>query len=216
MPIVQAQVVLPMDSGIPGDAAINTFHFNVEEPLAVPLQTISDAIEDFYMATTVGGAGTLDRIAGFLSSHIGPTAEVKFYNLADPQPRVPVFEDTFPLTIPTGAPLPQEVAFVLSFQGTPQSGQSQARRRGRVYIGPLGFNAQAVAPEGRPPNALRTAVVNAGSRLRAASVADALWTWGIWSRAGLTFTAVNNGWVDDAWDTQRRRGLDPTARTTFS
>jgi hypothetical protein len=40
-------------------------------------------------------------------------------------------------------------------------------------------------------------------------------TWSVWSEANQTASPVRDGWVDDAWDTQRRRGLDSSARTTF-
>ena len=35
---------------------------------------------------------------------------------------------------------------------------------------------------------------------------------GVWSRADARLTAISHVSVDDAWDTQRRRGVDPTAR----
>jgi hypothetical protein len=38
----------------------------------------------------------------------------------------------------------------------------------------------------------------------------------IWSRADAATYAVVAGYVDDAWDTQRRRGLSPTLRTSFT
>ena len=39
---------------------------------------------------------------------------------------------------------------------------------------------------------------------------------GVWSVANNDLVLANDGWVDNSWDTQRRRGLDTTARTTWA
>jgi hypothetical protein len=102
----------------------------------------------------------------------------------------------------------------LSFQGTPLSGTPQSRRRGRIYFGP--FRTSGLNTQGRPAAGLITSLVNAGDALLAASDAAANWQWVIWSPTTGLEVGVANGWVDDEFDTQRRRGRVPTARTTFS
>jgi hypothetical protein len=43
-----------------------------------------------------------------------------------------------------------------------------------------------------------------------------VWTWIVVSEvAGLNDVIVTNGWVDNAFDIQRRRGVTPTSRSTF-
>jgi hypothetical protein len=38
----------------------------------------------------------------------------------------------------------------------------------------------------------------------------------LYSRTSGSSVLIDNGWVDNAPDIQRRRGIDPSARTTFS
>ena len=40
-------------------------------------------------------------------------------------------------------------------------------------------------------------------------------TWVLWSRANNAMFNVVGGWVDNAFDTIRKRGNAPTARTTW-
>jgi hypothetical protein len=46
-----------------------------------------------------------------------------------------------------------------------------------------------------------------------ASVTETTWSLAVYSVADAVAREVTNGWVDNAWDTQRRRGIDATART---
>jgi hypothetical protein len=39
--------------------------------------------------------------------------------------------------------------------------------------------------------------------------------WAIYSPTANLHKTITDIWVDDAWDTQRRRGLAPTTRDTF-
>jgi len=138
----------------------------------------------------------------------------KLYDRADPEPRAPKSMGTFNFTVaPTIGPAPPEVAMCLSFQGTQISGIPQARRRGRVYIGPL--RASTIDGNGRPAVANITQLRNAGEALRVASAAAAAWDWVVWSTVMQEPAPVVNGWVDDEFDTQRRRGRVPTVRTVF-
>jgi len=55
----------------------------------------------------------------------------------------------------------------------------------------------------------------AATYLKGASDAAADWTWVVYSTVDNAMYPVDNGWVDNSWDTQRRRGVKPTARYTF-
>ncbi|MCA1705407.1 MAG: hypothetical protein LC808_19980, partial [Actinobacteria bacterium] len=81
-----------------------------------------------------------------------------------------------------------------------------------VYIGPLGSNAGAITNgDLRPIVGLRNTLVGAATYLRDANNVEA--TWSAYSKlAPLDTGAVIGGWIDDAFDTQRRRGLDPTKK----
>jgi len=138
----------------------------------------------------------------------------KIYDRADPKPRAPLFMGLWAFTLaPTGNPLPTESALCLSFQGPLLSGVPQARRRGRVYLGP--FNVTSLDLVGRPTVAIRNALRNAGEVMRVASAAAGTYKWAVFSSVTGTPTTVTNGWVDDEFDTQRRRGRKPTTRVVF-
>lgn len=194
-------------SGLPEDTTVNTFHFNAGTPGSGDYNDIHDALASFYTgANTVAGA----TLMSFLSPVLSGDYELNLYLLDDPEPRAPVatFTDTFSKGGPDG--LPSEVALCLSFQADPVSGQIQARRRGRIFFGPL--ESGAVDSEGtRPLQQLRDALCEAAERLMTESGADSV-PWVVYSRAGDSFAAVEGGWVDNSFDTQRRRGEAPTNR----
>lgn len=98
----------------------------------------------------------------------------------------------------------------MSYEGEKVSGQKQARRRNRVYLGP--FRGAVLGLDGRPTPTLVTNVKNAGAGLKAASDASVNWEWVVYSNTDKQIMAPKHLWVDDAWDTQRRRGLSPSRR----
>lgn len=138
---VIAQVTLHRDSGLPADVITNSMHFE----------------DDSGFGTSAGidtnGPGLMDRIATFysangttLASTLKGTGTVTLYDWSAPKPRVPAMELPFTFT-PGSNALPGEVALVLSYRAEKVSGQAQARRRGRIYFGPLSLNAM-VQPTG--------------------------------------------------------------------
>jgi hypothetical protein len=115
---------------------------------------------------------------------------------------------------PSGNPLPSEVAICLSMQGPRSAGFPQARRRGRVYIGPL---ADGNNTAGRPTAASSTALANNVLTLK--NTINALpsgASLAVWSGVDSAAVEVTNGWIDNAFDTQRRRGLAWTSRTLWA
>lgn len=217
---VRAQVTLRSGTTVPADNCTNTFHFFSASLSAEDTATsAATQLETFYTAWDQSVlSGTL----------LLPTADLKFYDLSDPEPRVPILEDTMTLTLASGAAYPSEVAICLSFQAERVSGENQARRRGRVYLGPLDADAgEAVGSRVVVTSAARTAIANAADAMATQNpLTDAIWatfsptTAGSppWSEGvlGDAMHAVTNGWIDNAFDTQRRRGTDPTSRTLWS
>lgn len=212
MPVIQAQVVLHTTDGLAENFVTNTLHFFGENDGATA-DLLADAIEDFYDGVT--GAG--NSISEYLSASIVRTTEVhevKFYTVDGGPLGSPYATKEFALT---AAPLavyrlPAEVACCLSFAAAQIGGGIAARRRGRLFIGPLCSDALDGGTS-RPSSSLQTDLLAAGKRLfDAANAAEAEWI--IYSRAGNSTSAVYRGWVDDACDTQRRRGLAPTSRLT--
>ena len=71
---------------------------------------------------------------------------------------------------------------------------------------------------GRLYTAGKTLIAQAGEDLLTASLAAADWHWVVYSTvqpAGQRTADVVNGWVDDAFDIQRRRGLAANSRQVF-
>ena len=193
MSIIRAQTILHTTDAVPENYVTNSWAFQLlstsgSGALLTPL------IKAFY-----------DTVRPYLSQNIAQNGhEIKYSELPGTPPKDPYDLDIFNLTTaPAGGMLPDEVALALSFEGTKAAGLPQARRRGRIFVGPL--NA-AAATQNRPSSAFITAMVTAGTNLKAN-------TLGI--GAG-SFVPTNNGWVDNAFDTQRRRGVLSTSRGVFA
>jgi hypothetical protein len=167
---------------------------------------ITNALKTFYSAFATSYLSNLLATNGH---------EVKYYDLPGVTPNYPVAEQTFNLTaVPAGTPLPSELAVVLSFQGARTPGFPQARRRGRIYLGPLGTGANT---SGRPTAALITAMATQAAAFK--TTIDALASdteWAIWSVANQAPVDITGGWIDNAFDVQRRRGVEETSRTTWT
>lgn len=196
-------VRLPFTSGVPEDATVNVFHSECAD--FGEAQGFADALVTFYNAID----GTFSNQLASASN----SATVSTYDLADPEPRVPFDVQAFTVT-PGISGMPMETALCLSFQGIKISGQPQARRRGRVYLGP--FANAAAGTDGRPATATITTVVNAATTLLAAYAVGVVGKWAVYSPTDNQAVVVADGWVDNEWDTVRSRGRKATARTTFT
>jgi len=221
--IIRAQVTVHLDGGLPETDVVNTFVFDADENnYATPEAVIPDLmtrLEAFYAV-----------VDGFYPQQVAPTADVRLYNLRDAKPRAPIGTDTIALTLTDALDsLPTEVALCLSYEGERGSGIDMSHRRGRIYIGPLSAAFSVSTTSGpRVADANCQALADAGQDLR--GVGTGL-RWAIYSptlHEGRPATAggtnrppkpaiephsiddsvndVVKTWVDDAFDTQRRRG----------
>lgn len=205
-------VELPAKNGLPRDSAINVWHAT---GLEANIYTYATAIKDFYAKALP----STSKVCSYLSPSRTGDLSMKVFDLSDPLPRVPVGDyEWLAEWTPTGSDsLPTEVAICLSMTGASESGINMATRRGRVFIGPLATNAMTTdsttkfAKVGPGPIEVLT---QAASRL-VNEILDADGHLVVYSRKLGTATNVVGGWVDNAPDTQRRRGQDPTARTLW-
>lgn len=214
MPILTAQVRIPRVNNLPEDVIINTWHIQSavagsQEAMATAFQT---DLEDFYVACS----------AIFPSALISEDWEVRYYDINAEPPAIPVV--SFPMHIELGspAPAPAELAICLSYRATYVSGSPSARRRGRVYLGPCSTEAfQSLNGDVRVAVATRTAITAAAEGLLTASSASTAYDWVVFSPTthqavpgggDFGFFPVIGGWVDNAFDIQRRRGSDATVR----
>lgn len=211
--IYRCQVRWGMDSGVPEDASVNTFHF---VKTTAGTATVAElGVPEGWIATWAQG------VDSYLSSLVNPADVTQtWYHLADPEPRQPLHKIAI-AAITTGTNVsPAEVALCMSYASLFVSGEAAARRRGRTYIGPLA-SSQFDTATGRPAPGIISGVQAAAAALLASSNASADWKWVVYSRvraeegALVPYSFVTNGWIDNEWDIQRRRGLRPTTRTTF-
>lgn len=216
MTLYRAQVVLPYFTNLPEDVSTNTLYFDVVGD-GTPVERaeyIAGRLEDFYGAIgTAGSSGYFSPIFAASGAH------VKVYENNVEPPNVPI------AIVPIAgvnennsvSGIPEEVACVLSFHGAVTPGAPQARRRGRIYLGPLADDALSMA-NGSTFCALAPGLVS--SVVSAATtylldMGDPDYTWSVYSQTQGTFTGVVGGWVDNSPDTQRRRGHEATSRTIW-
>ena len=213
----QVQVTVPYFSGVPSDVMTNVWHFQYVTLAPGPADWVDLATDltNFYNYVYAGIANRLTW-----APYMRPAdTRIKAYNLIDPTPRAPVYDAAMPLSgTPAGSTLiPPEAAVVASFQGDRISGTPQARRRGRVFLGGIGAGFTPAGSSAYPTLGVTTAasICTAMENLSLGTTANG-WTWQVWSRVSSAATPVTNGWVDNAIDTQRRRGNAPTVRSTWS
>lgn len=214
MGVALFQVAFAGSSGLPKDVYVNTYHADLGtgEPTEAQCEDVADEIEASYLDTD----GADRNILSWLSEEVNTTIRIKAYLMSDPVPRAPLLDKVYSIAGGTtgNGRLAAEVALCLSFQGDTISGSPQARRRGRVFVGPLRPTANDSAT-GRPATGFRDTMQHFGNELYGRINALAGWTWGVWSGADADFVPITNGWIDNAFDTQRRRGLAPVSRVIF-
>lgn len=221
MTIVRSQVELDHESGLAADRIVNTFHHLTAgtPPTPTQLDVIRDQIVAAYTAVQAPGTTAL---INSLPDVLAGTWRIKHYDAQSAPPNVPLRIDTPAAFVPGGgAPLPLEVALCLSYKITPSiSGVQLQSQRGRVYFGPFGTARNGI--DGRPTPTLIDQLVGVGGLLMASGSADVDWV--VYSPtldaavAGLIGSdfIVNQIYVDNEWDTQRRRGREATARTILN
>jgi len=221
MPNVLATVHLPYTTGLPSDEAVNTFAF-IDDTVGGATSEITDVLVDFY--TTNYPTLNLGQYISAVVDRTSNACRVDLAEIVDAGPTVDVgpvyYSDTFTLDAPGAAPdltLPLEVAVCASFRADGGSAPI-ARRRGRVYLGPLEGNASIEMDTANYPTVspdLTSLIAEASEALQVAStLADV--PWAVWSRRDGVLRPVTSGWVNNEFDTQRRRQVDATLRDNWS
>lgn len=212
MAIYIAQTTLKMLSGIPADAVTNTMHFDLEvDQFAIGdvIDLAQGQLETFYE----------DALGDYRSPLMSQSGhETSWYDITQPTPRVPTSTETwaFPTAVSNSLALPNEVCSVASFQAVKLSGVSQSRRRNRIYLGPLNGSA-IVSSSGMIATAFMNDATTAMQNLASFSATPGTnsFEWVGWSPTDLTSFELQNGWMDNAPDIQRRRGLEATQRVVW-
>lgn len=232
--VLSLVVSLESVTGLPENKVVNVLNVGVDGVLGGT--TVDDCIDEVveFWTTLAVGQGTV--MGSWLSdsiSRVASAATVTAYSTLDLTGATPMGSpiDTRSFTVPAavaGTPLPEEVATVISYHGDldgvpvtqanpappPAVIRPAQRRRGRMYVGPLQIQTGAEAGNIlRPASNYRTDSVLAFSRMAESINTHASVYFGVWSKSDAEVWQAVSCYMDDAWDTQRRRGVDPTTRT---
>lgn len=199
--VIRVLCIQPSATGLGADAIVNSIAFEVA-PTPAPIDTLIDHLATFF--------DTLDPNFRPLSL-VTEQMEFRVYQLIDPPPREPDIHFRAVTESGIGSPLPEEVAICLTYHGA----RNLPRQRGRMYLGPWGVNALS-AEEGhaRVGSATRGAIITAFDTLFTAAAADG-YVFGIVSPTTSSFITAQGGWVDNSFDTIRKRGPEPTSRLSY-
>lgn len=237
MAVIRSVVEFAGPSGLPEDKVVNVFHFIVPVGpiLAEDTADIAAALNRFYCATPAGGTGPIQGYMAQVSMGAA-LPKVKHYEVgAGGVTGSPIAESEligWGGGVTGAKALPHEVAVCLSIHAdltnVPEEAPDGAdpgvaidkpasKRRGRIFIGGLTVDVLPVAGSApRPLPAFRTIVTAAGDALmNDADFVPRGISWAVFSKVDLLARDVVGGWCDDSFDTQRRRGLAPSTRTTF-
>lgn len=217
-----------MKSGINADAV----HFNLHFQHAgaaddTAFTNLNSYIHNFLCTIPTGGTNQIsyylgDELDGTTNaascsfylmptdgSRTGPPASRKFFTMS------PIGNDT----------MPEEVAAVLSFEGD-QTGiaefgvgtRPRSSHRNRIYLGPLASRSWTQDATTKR-NYIGTGLIGDATKAAKKLYADAFagsWNWMVVSRKLVANFPVYFTSMDNAWDTQRRRGGKAQARTWIS
>jgi len=209
MAILSCQILLKTTDNIAANFTTNTIHFDVDTGAVLP--GLDETMQDIVNQITSTYEGFRTRLGGLQQTG----HEITFYDLGTPKPRVPfrMYDLDFTAALPQTV-LPHEVAIVSSFKARREAGKSDRNRRNRVYIGPLAASTLDQAT-GRVGDATRLAIAAAWEEMASESADSDDWTWVIYSPTLEEAYPVWEGFVDNAFDTQRRRGVSSTARAVW-
>jgi hypothetical protein len=168
-------------------------------PTTANWQALTDAIRSVWFATT----GTWSKFGSC-------DGTVTAYNRADATPRpekaMSVYTAGSPLASVNG---PREVSLCLSYF----AGRNLPRQRGRIYLPVTAFTVGSDVPS----HATVDAVVGLGTQLNTTITAlTPSWSITVHSKVLNQDSVVDHFFCNDAWDTQRRRGLRETYRKTVT
>lgn len=234
-----AVVTLRHNSGRIEDNVVNTFAFTGGAGMTTAeTDALANGVINLYVSAM--GTNTVPiggRLSGVLSRSTDDS-KVQIYDLdghLDGSPHgSPIYEDLFTLP-PASATtdLPEEVSIAVRLEAIgradapveEQDGSDadltpdrpKQRHTGRIYFGPLTTECLEARTTGFPTrvdNVIAGLFAEAVGALADITFQAALGTsarLGVWSRKDQRVTALERVYVDDAFDTQRRRGPSPSA-----
>lgn len=219
------RAVMTAQSGLVRDEIVNDFAFTclTGAPTGTDLTNLFNVVNGFYRDTQSNGHAVGEYISNIVNR--SATHLLEAYKIQVPPMGSPIATTSWlgPVTAAATSGNPAECAAVLSYTADltgvlEESGATRprARRRGRLYIGPL---INAAIQTTTPPYMLETDFLQTLRQAATAMYAAAdgqNWRWSVWSRKDQLLRGVVGGWTDNAPDTQRRRGPDATTRVAWT
>jgi hypothetical protein len=186
--VYRAQIAVGADTAFPRDRVTLTPHFN--DSSDGNAQTLATDLAD---KMNVFHASTREVV-------------VKVYDAQKPKPNPPMATATRSAGLFPASPTNRDIALCLSYYATTNA----PRHRGRIYIPAFWFSTGSIGV--RPTNAQMQAIEQFVTMFATSGPSSVVWC--VYSRKDQVARNVTNWWVDDEWDTQRRRGLRPSTRNT--
>lgn len=192
MPIYKAVITTWCDTTDPTDGMQITPHFN-DTGVGSDPQGLADDL--------------LTRWTGFLGTAFKVTQRrVQLYNATSPPPNYPVAISEANMGAAVASNVNRDVAVCLSFY----SDFNRPRRRGRLYIPCV---LMGLSPTGGlVSGSILDKMITLPDVFAGLGGVDV--SWGIYSKADSAFRKATHWWVDDSYDTQRRRGRRASTRRT--
>lgn len=196
------QVSMPVSDISPRNRISNTFHMqhSIGALLDADLKSMTDDILTMW-ATRYG-----------ISTH---EIDVRAYD-TDAVPNYPRAQSIANAGSVWICPHPREVALCLSYAAGNRGNKSE---RGRIYLMPSIAAGAAGGVDFERPSTTALNWALDFYRVPNASFPDlggVDWQFGVYSPTYKKFTATKQAWVNDEWDTQRRRGLRENTRVSVS
>lgn len=233
MAVYKVQHIYHSTSGLPKDDIVNTMHFadgDGPDPL-VAAAIAGRVAAAFYDANNPAVPGDLyeEFISNQISRVLLPT--IKVYNAEAEGSPLAIATQAAMRASQSNSSMATETALAVTYHadltGFPEEApdgidadglpdRPRQRRRNRMYLGP--FNLSALnSLTGRPETTLQACALDLVRRLSlpfAAPYEDVSLV--IWSTKMQDMSIPVAVWCDNAFDTQRRRGVAPTGRTTLA
>lgn len=194
MPLIEAQIAAALSSTLPRDRIISVLHFNAREAPIIGTSDYDSLATDLLAIY----AGNWGRAPG------QQEITVTIYDLDDPKPRPPRSVKIRDKGVAPAATAPREVALCLSFYAE----RNLPRQRGRMFLSPSARGLTGLGD--RPTTQQMTdalAMADAFSGLGGANV-----DWCVRSIMDNQFKKITHAYVDNEWDTVRKRGMRATSR----
>ena len=217
----------PYKSHLPRDVSEFSLSFRGPEDGA-PLRSAIDSAAELSFSLGTGAPDISTGLGAYMSGAIDRTlTKIVWYTSDGGLTGPPVESYSFTMPNPASdSDLPLQVALCASYKGTESftwdgsaATRSPAKRRGRIYFGPLNISGGITSTQGYPlpSTAFMTDlyrgiffILEAVPTDFAPIIRNGVYVGAHPDLGG--YTEISSGWVDNRWDTQRRREVAATAR----